>query len=41
MQLNTHPQMCALSPEFEIIDCETGHNKYDDSLDAIRAHAGL
>ena len=41
MQLNTHPQMCAISPEFEIIGCEMGHGKYDDSLDAIRAHAGL
>ena len=41
MTQQSHPQMCALSPEFEILSCYTGHGKFTQALDAIKAHAGL
>jgi hypothetical protein len=37
----THPEMCALTPEMEIISCYSGHGSYENALDDIRAHAGL
>ena len=37
----THPEMCALSPDFEIISCYYGHGGYESALDDIKAHAGL
>lgn len=37
----THPEMCALTPELEIISCYSGHGGYDDALSDIRDHAGL
>lgn len=37
----SHPQMCALSPEFEILKCFTGHGGYQDALNEIKTHAGL
>ena len=37
----THPQMCALTPELEIISCYSGHGGYEDALSDIRDHAGL
>ena len=36
-----HPEMCAVSPEFEIIKCYSGHGGYEDALQDIRNHAGL
>jgi hypothetical protein len=37
----SHPQMCALSPEFKILKCFTGHGGYLDALDEIRTDAGI
>lgn len=39
MNLQTHPQMCALSPEFEIISCYSGHGGYEDALTDIVEHS--
>ncbi|MAA80306.1 MAG: hypothetical protein CL916_13715 [Deltaproteobacteria bacterium] len=36
-----HPEMCALTPEFEIISCYKGHGGYEQALADIKAHAGL
>ena len=36
-----HPEMCALTPELEIIKCYSGHGGYEDALQDIREHAGL
>ena len=41
MTQNTHPEMCALTPEMEIISCYSGHGGYQGALDDIKAHAGL
>lgn len=41
MDQQTHPQMCSLSPEYEILGCHEGHGAYEDAFDDIRAHAGL
>ena len=41
MDPGSHPQMCALSDELEILGCYTGHGAYEDALDEIRDHAGL
>jgi len=37
----SHPELCALSPEMEILSCHVGHNSYMDALDTIRSDAGL
>ena len=37
----SHPEMCAFSPEFEIISCYAGHGGYEEALNDIKAHAGL
>ena len=37
----THPEMCAFTPELEIISCYSGHGGSDDALTDIREHAGL
>jgi hypothetical protein len=41
----SHPAMCALSPEMEILACAAGHNNATGSIDnmfaAIKTHAGL
>lgn len=36
-----HPEICALTPELEVIDCFVGHGGSDDALDVIRSHAGI
>lgn len=36
-----HPEMCAVTPEFEFISCHSGHGGHQDALDAIREHAGI
>ena len=36
-----HPEVCALSPEFEIISCYVGHGGHEQALADIRAHADL
>ena len=36
-----HPEMCAITPEMEIISCYDGHGGHEAALDDIRAHAGL
>ena len=36
-----HPEMCALTPELEIISCYHGHGGYEQALDDIRVHAGF
>jgi hypothetical protein len=41
MTQNAHPEMCAVTPEFEIISCYAGHGGYESALDDIKAHAGL
>ena len=38
---NTHPEVCALTPDLEIISCYSGHNKYQVALNDIKVHAGL
>ena len=38
---NGHPEMCALTPDMEIISCYAGHNAYENCLDDIKEHAGL
>jgi len=37
----THPEMCALTPELEIIGCYSGHGSYQDCFNDIRSHAGI
>ncbi len=37
----THPEMCGLTPELEIISCYSGHGGYENALSDIRDHAGL
>ena len=37
----THPQICALTDELEILSCYDGHGSYETALDDIRAHAGI
>ncbi len=37
----THPEVCALSHELEILSCYSGHGGYEDALTDIREHAGL
>ena len=41
MDQKSHPQMCAFTPEMEILSCYGGHGGYEEALDAIRDHAGL
>ena len=41
MTQNTHPEMCALSPDLEVISCYSGHGGYFNALDDIKSHAGL
>jgi hypothetical protein len=41
MTQQNNPEMCALTPEMEIIGCAWGHGKIEGMLDDIRAHAGL
>ena len=38
---NSRPEMCALSPELEIIGCFTGYDGYANALNEIKTHAGL
>ena len=38
---NAHPEVCALTPELEVIDCFVGHGGSDDALDVIRSHADI
>ena len=37
---NARPEMCALSPELEIIGCFTGYDGHENALNAIKTHAG-
>ena len=41
MTQETHPEVCALSDELEILDCTTGHGGFEAMMDAIRRDAGL
>ena len=42
MTQEVKPELCALTPELEIIGCYTGHGvAIDEALQAIREHAGL
>jgi len=41
MSPQSHPQVCALSPDLTIISCYSGHGGYTDALDDIEEHAGL
>lgn len=41
MTQQVHPEMCALTPELEIISCYNGHGGYEQALDDITVHAGL
>ena len=41
MTQKTHPELCALSPELEILSCYSGHMAYLSALDDIKAHAGF
>lgn len=41
MTLEAFPEICAFTPELEIIECFTGHGGSDDALDAIRTYAGI
>lgn len=36
---DAHPEVCAMTPELEVIDCFVGHGGSDDALDVIRSHA--
>ena len=36
-----HPEMCAVTPEFEILSCYKGHGGYEQALVDIKVHAGL
>ena len=37
----THPELCAFTPELEILNCYAGHDKYQEAFKDIREHAGL
>ena len=41
MTETAHPEMCAITPDFEIISCYTGHGGYEEALQDIKADAGL
>ena len=34
---DAHPEVCAVTPELEIIECFVGHGGSDDALDVIRS----
>jgi hypothetical protein len=36
-----HPEMCALTPDMEIIACSYGHKAYKQMFLAITNHAGI
>ncbi len=36
-----HPEICVLTPEFEIVECFEGHGGTDEAFDVIRSHAGI
>jgi hypothetical protein len=38
---NTRPELCALTPDMEILACTTGHGAYQGLLNQIKTHAGL
>ena len=37
----THPELCALTPEMEIIKCTSGHKSHKNLFFAITDHAGI
>ncbi|MEC7986613.1 MAG: hypothetical protein VX278_15710 [Myxococcota bacterium] len=39
--IQQNPEVCALSPEMEIISCYQGHNVYRQAMEDIKTHAGL
>lgn len=41
MTQTTHPEMCGLTPDLEIISCYAGHNGFYFALDDIKAHAEI
>ena len=41
MTQDAHPEICAMTPELEILDCFVGHGGYDDAFDVIKNHAGI
>ena len=41
MTQQRHPEMCAVTPDLEIISCYSGHGGYENALADIKAHAGL
>ena len=41
MTQQVHPEMCALTPDFEVISCYNGHGAQEYALDDIEDHAGL
>jgi len=41
MTQQVHPSMCALTPEFKILNCFSGHGSYEDALDEVKTDAGL
>jgi hypothetical protein len=41
MTQEAHPEICAFTPDLEIIECFVGHGGSDDALDVIRSHAGI
>ena len=38
---DAHPEVCAVTPELEILECFVGHGGAADALDVIRSHAGI
>ena len=41
IELDHHPEMCAIAPDMTILGCYTGHGAYEYGLDDIRNHAGI
>ena len=41
LTINPKREVCALSPELEIIGCFTGYDGYENALNTIKDHAGL
>ena len=39
MTQNAHPELCAFTPDLEIISCYAGHGKIELAMQDIRDHA--
>ncbi len=41
MTTSTHPELCVITPDMELLQCFNGHRNIEPSLAQVRAHAGI